>query len=112
MSDYMMHSDIRGLIEFQRESIVSKTVFASDRTKVVLMALDAGQELSEHTAAMPAIIHLLEGQANVTLGPDAHDLAAGAWVHMPPHLAHSVRAVTPTVLLLTLLKAGAGAKSA
>lgn len=99
-----VHRTLAELIAIQPDSIVSKTVFAGDHAKVVLMALDAGQELSEHTAAMPAVIHLLEGEADVTLGEDAHRLAAGAWVHMPANLRHSVRAVAPTVLLLTLFK--------
>ena len=103
---YDAHGNIRDLIEFQADSIVSKTVFAGDHTKVVLMALDTGQELSEHTAAMPAVIHLLEGEADVGLVDDMHRLAAGAWVHMPENLRHSVRAVAPTVLLLTLFKKG------
>ena len=106
MSEYTINENIRGAIEIQKDSIVSKTVLASDHAKVVLMALDAGQELSEHTAAMPAVIHLLEGQADVRLGDDEHRLSAGAWVHMPANLRHAVRAVTPTVLLLTLFKKG------
>lgn len=91
-------------IALQKESIVSKTVYVDDYVKVVLMALDAGQELSEHTASMPAIIHLLEGDADVTLGQDAHRLKAGAWVHMPANLTHSVCAISPTIFLLLLLK--------
>lgn len=106
MSEYTAHHNLPGLIAIQADSIVSKTVFAGDHTKVVLMALDTGQELSEHNAAMPAVIHLLEGEAEVTLGGDAHRLSAGAWVHMPANLRHSVRAVAPTVLLLTLFKKG------
>jgi quercetin dioxygenase-like cupin family protein len=48
----------------------------------------------------------LEGQADVRLGDDEHRLSAGAWVHMPANLRHAVRALTPTVLLLTLFKKG------
>ena len=110
MTEYTLHENVRGMIEIQKDSIVSKTVLGTDRTKVVLMALDAGQELSEHTAAMPAVIHMLEGQARVTLGDDVHELGAGAWVHMSAHLRHCVQAVTPTVLLLTLFKNGNSAQ--
>ena len=104
MPDYTLTENLRSAIEIQKDSIVSKTVFASEHTKVVLMALDTGQELSEHTAAMPALIHLLEGTAEVSLGEDVHRLEAGAWVHMPANLRHAVKAVAPTVLLLTLFK--------
>lgn len=91
-------------VAIQSQSIVSKTVFAGEHAKVVLMALDAGQELSEHTAAMPAVIHILEGTSRIGLGGEVHELGSGAWIHMPANLRHSVRAITPTKLLLTLFK--------
>ncbi|NUM53779.1 MAG: cupin domain-containing protein [Candidatus Hydrogenedentes bacterium] len=106
MSEYALTNDVRNAITYQSESIVSKTVFAGEHAKVVVMALDAGQELSEHTAAMPAAIHVLEGEAEVTLGSDLHRLKAGAWVHMDANLRHAVRAIAPTTLLLTLFKKG------
>ena len=104
MSSYSLMPALTDDIAVQANSIVSKTAYADDAVKVVLMALDAGQELSEHTAAMPAVIEILKGQSRVTLGENAHELRAGAWVHMHAHLRHSVAAITPTVLLLTLLK--------
>ena len=104
MGSYSIVPALTDEIAIQPDSIVSKTVYADEAVKVVLMALDAGQELSEHTAAMPADIQILSGQARVSLGDDAHDLQSGAWVHMHAHLRHSVVANTPTILLLTLLK--------
>jgi len=101
---YTLVKSIIDEIAIQKESIVSRTVYMDDALKVVLMALDAGQELSEHTASMPAVIQLLRGKSNVTLGSDVHSLAEGAWVHMPANLTHSVSAIEPTVLLLLLLK--------
>lgn len=104
MSTYTLLRGISGEIQLQKDSIVSKTAYQDEHVKAVLMALDAGQELSEHTASMPAIIHLLQGDARVTLGEDPHELGAGAWIHMPANLKHSVAAKSPTVLLLLLLK--------
>jgi quercetin dioxygenase-like cupin family protein len=103
-ANYVLISRLDSVIEQQKDSIVSKTVYVDDHVKAVLMALDTGQELSEHTASMPAIIHFLEGEADVTLGQDAHRLKTGAWVHMPANLTHSVCAISPTVFLLVLLK--------
>lgn len=104
MTMYSLINDITANIQIQTNSIVSKTAYQDEHVKAVLMALDAGQELSEHTASMPAIIHLLQGEARVSLGEDSHELQAGAWVHMPANLKHSVAAKNPTVLLLLLLK--------
>jgi quercetin dioxygenase-like cupin family protein len=53
---------------------------------------------------MPALLHFLQGDATVTLGDDRHEAKAGAWVHMPAALKHSIQATTPLVMLLVLLK--------
>jgi quercetin dioxygenase-like cupin family protein len=86
------------------DGILSRTLYADDRLKVVGFGFAAGEELSEHTAAVPAVMHFLSGEADITLGGDHRAAAAGAWVHMPAGLKHSVRAKTPVVMLLSLLK--------
>ena len=85
------------------DSIVSRTVYSNDRMKVILFAFAAGQELSEHTAARPAIIHILEGEADVTLGGDAFSAGRGFWAHMAPQLPHSIYARTQVAMLLLMV---------
>lgn len=91
-------------VNIVENSTVSKTVHQSDRVKAVLFGFAAGQELSEHTARVPAIMHILEGQAHVTLGEDSVEASAGFWVHMDAHLPHSISARTDTKMLLTMLR--------
>ncbi len=86
------------------DGILSRTLYADERVKVVQFAFAAGQELSEHTAAVPAILQILRGEARLTLGDDSVDVCPGAWSHMPAHLPHSVLAKTPVVMLLVLLR--------
>ncbi|MEO2032766.1 MAG: hypothetical protein ABGZ35_11840 [Planctomycetaceae bacterium] len=50
------------------------------------------------------ILHLIQGEATVTLGDDAVEAQAGTWIHMPANLQHSVQTKTPVVMLLLLLK--------
>lgn len=88
----------------QANSIISRTLYKDEHVKVIEFGFDAGQELSEHTSSRAAIIQIAQGEATVTLGDEAYELVAGAWVHMQPHLKHSVRAKTPLVILLTLLE--------
>jgi quercetin dioxygenase-like cupin family protein len=86
------------------EVTLSRTLFQDELLKVVLFGFSAGQELSEHTASMPAIMHFLTGESDVTLGPDRVAANAGTWIHMAPQLPHSIRAKTSVVMLLSLLK--------
>jgi quercetin dioxygenase-like cupin family protein len=86
------------------DSTVSRTVLDDDHLKVVVFGFDTGQELSEHTASMPAILHFIQGEVELILGDDQRQAGAGSWAHMPAHLPHSVKALTPTVMLLYLIK--------
>ncbi|MBC8504858.1 MAG: cupin domain-containing protein [Anaerolineales bacterium] len=91
------------LPEIPDDSIVSRTFYEDDQLKGILFGFAAGQELSEHTAAKPAILHFIEGQARLTLGDDEKSAGPGTWVHMAPHLPHSVVAESRLVMLLILL---------
>ena len=88
--------------------ILSRTVFQDDSVKAVVFGFGTGQELSEHTSARPAIIHILSGRAMIGLGTDRIDAGPGTWIHMAPQLSHSVQATEPTVTLLLLLRTPAG----
>ena len=85
------------------DGILSRTMYRDETVKAVLVGMDAGQQLSEHTASRPAIVHILQDRGHLTLGDEAYAVGAGAWVHMPARLRHSLRAETPLVLLLLLL---------
>ena len=85
-------------------SIVSRTILQDGDLKGILFGFDAGQTLSEHTASVPAIIHILEGECDITLGEEKHPSStAGAWMHMPAKMPHSILAKTPLRMLLLML---------
>ena len=86
------------------DSIISRTLYSDGQLKTILFAFAPGQELSEHTAAQMAILHFVEGEADLTLGEDTMSAQAGTWVHMPPHLPHSIVAKTSVVMLLLMVK--------
>lgn len=91
------------LPEVPTESIVSRKLFSGAGAKVTLFGFAAGEELTEHTAAAPAILHFLTGTAILTLGNDVSTAIAGTWVYMPAHLAHGIQAQTAVTMLLYLL---------
>lgn len=98
-------ADVQALLpDIPADSIVSRTVHNSDELKVTLFGFAAGQELSEHTAASPAVLHFLAGEAHLTLGQDEMAAGPGAWVYMPAQLPHSIVAQTAVTMLLYLLK--------
>jgi quercetin dioxygenase-like cupin family protein len=85
------------------DSIISRAISTSDGVKTILFAFAPGQELSEHTSAKTAILHFIQGEADLTLGDDAMSAQAGTWVQMPPHLPHSIKAHSEVLMLLTMI---------
>jgi quercetin dioxygenase-like cupin family protein len=104
---YELLTDLAHQIDLPADGTFSRTVHQDERLKVVLFAFSAGQELSEHTASTPAIMHFLSGEADVTLGDEKASASAGTWIHISAQLPHSIRTKTPVVMLLSLLKGGA-----
>jgi quercetin dioxygenase-like cupin family protein len=93
-----------GFAEVPSAGTLSRTVHQDEDVKVVAFGFAAGEELSEHTASMPAIIHILRGHMDLVLGGEEVDGPEGTWVHMASGLPHALRAREPTAMLLTLLK--------
>ncbi len=106
-TDYTHFGDLAKELAIPDDGTLTRTLHNDDSTKVVLFGFSTGQELSEHTASMPAILHFLDGQAGVTLGDDTIEAGPGTWVHMPANLPHSIEAKTPVMMLLLLLKQSA-----
>jgi quercetin dioxygenase-like cupin family protein len=101
---YTYISDLSELItDIPTDSILSRTFFENENAKVIQFGFAKGQELSEHTASKPAVLHFLAGEAEVTLGDDPVTAQEGTWIHMPANLPHSVVAKTPVVMLLMLI---------
>jgi quercetin dioxygenase-like cupin family protein len=103
-AEYNVLADLANQIETPRDGTLSRTIHQDDHLKAVLFAFSPGQELSEHTASTPAVLHFLSGEANVALGGDCVDARPGTWIHMPAQLPHSIRAKSATTMLLLLLK--------
>jgi quercetin dioxygenase-like cupin family protein len=92
------------ITEIQPDSILSRTIFSNQKLKVILFDFAEGQELSEHTATKPALLHFLEGDARLTVGEKEYLARPGTWVQMEPNLTHSVYAQTQVLMLLILIE--------
>ncbi len=92
--------------------ILSLTVHDGDGLRLVLFGFATGEELSEHTAARPAVVHVLTGDADISVGGVRRSLGPGAWIHMPADTPHSIRAVSPLTIALYLLGPTAAAGTA
>ncbi|MCA9113288.1 MAG: cupin domain-containing protein [Planctomycetaceae bacterium] len=103
-SSYTHIVDLAQEVELPEDGILTRTLFNDDDVKAVIFGFGQSEELSEHTASRPAILHVLQGEAVLTLGDETVSASPGTWIHMPANLKHSVQATTPVIMLLLLLK--------
>lgn len=82
----------------------SAVLLENSKTKVILFAFAAGSGLAEHVAPYDATIHLVSGQATLTVGEESVVGKPGTWIQMVAKTPHSIKAESPVVMLLTLVK--------
>jgi len=92
------------LVQYQAGSVVSRTLISEKAGTVTLFAFDEGEGLSEHTAPFDAMVHILEGEAEVTISGDALRLKQGEMVIMPANQPHALRGLTRFKMLLTMIR--------
>jgi quercetin dioxygenase-like cupin family protein len=110
-SPFTYIADLAAQAAAPADGILSRTVLADGRVKAVLFGFAPGQELSEHTASVPAVLQFVSGEAEVGLGDETRPAGPGTWIHMPAGLKHAIRARTPVVVMLLMLRGGeAGGK--
>jgi quercetin dioxygenase-like cupin family protein len=91
-------------IDFQDGAVVSRTVVKKPAGTVTLFAFDKGEGLSEHTTPHDALVQVLEGTAEITVGGEASTVRSGESILMPADVPHALRAVDRFKMLLTMIK--------
>ncbi len=101
-----VHVDLAEKLEIPEEGTLSKVLYSDDRIRVVGFAFDAGQELSEHTATIPVVVQVVSGRFRFDVGDESWEIGPSSWMHLDASVPHSVVALEPSRLLLTLLRGG------
>jgi quercetin dioxygenase-like cupin family protein len=96
---------IADLVSYQEDSVVSRQITKADSGNVTLFAFDTGQELSEHTAPFDALVHILDGTAEISISGQIYTLSAGDAIVMPANQPHAVKASNRFKMLLTMIRA-------
>ena len=95
---------VAAMVEYQGGAVVSRQITKSEGGNVTLFAFDQGQELSEHTAPYDALLHVLEGEAEITISGKPFLLRTGEAIIMPANESHAVKATRKFKMILTMIK--------
>lgn len=95
---------VADMVSYQEGTVVSRILMKGKTGSVTLFAFAAGQELSEHTTPYDALVHLVDGEAAITVGGRPYRVCAGQTLLMPAHQPHALRADSPFKMLLTMIR--------
>ena len=88
------------------QATTSRVAVDNDVLRVVLFAFDTGEQLTEHTAAMPALVQLVRGTMRFEVTGEVHELRSGDCVYLAAHEPHALTAHEPCLMSLTLVRGG------
>lgn len=92
------------LVSYADGSIVSAQLTRNDAGNITLFGFDAEQGLSEHSAPFDAVVQVLDGEGDFTIGGTRHRVAKGQMLIMPANVPHAVFAVTRMKMMLIMIK--------
>jgi quercetin dioxygenase-like cupin family protein len=95
---------VADLVNYQDGSIVSREIVKKSTGLVTVFAFDEGQGLSEHTSPFDALVHVLDGEAEISIGGKQHNLLAGEIILMPAQQPHALKALKRFKMILTMIR--------
>ena len=78
------------------------TIYVVDRANGRIRRVGVDGQVT--TVAGVGQMEIIEGEATITLDQEVVEGRPGTWIHLPASTPHSVVAVSPLLMLLTLLK--------
>ena len=104
-----MNSEVKAsrlvtLLNYQDQSVVSKTLIEKKTGTVTLFAFDQEQGLSEHTAPFDAMVYVLDGEVEIKISGNPFLLKEGDMIIMPANEPHALKAVKKFKMMLTMIR--------
>jgi quercetin dioxygenase-like cupin family protein len=96
--------NLEEMVEYSSGGVISKQVLKNPSGNITLFSFEQGQGLSEHTAPFDAIVQVLDGEAEITIGGNSNLVKKGESIIMPANITHALQAVERFKMLLTMLK--------
>lgn len=94
---------LKELIQYEDGQVSSLTLASKPGVGVTLLAFDAGEAISTHAAGGDAMVVVLEGDVEITVGGVLHTLHEGDTIVMPCGIPHALKSLTRYKMLLTVV---------
>lgn len=95
--------ELGSLVDYHEGQVVSRTLAQNDAVSITLFAFDAGEEISSHKSGGDAMVTVIEGRAQITIGDNQYSVEAGKTIVMPAGIPHAVAADGRFKMLLVVV---------
>jgi quercetin dioxygenase-like cupin family protein len=99
-----LKTSLLDVVVYQDGAVVSKTLIDKKTGTVTLFAFGAGQGLSEHTAPFDAMVHVLDGEAEIRISDKTFRLQPGEIIVIPANEPHALKAIDRFKMILTMIR--------
>lgn len=95
--------EMEALVEYQKGQVVSRTLSQGRNLSLTLFAFDKGEEISSHSSGGDAMVYLLDGEAEITIGEEVFTVKKGETIVMPSGVPHALLAKEQFKMLLVVV---------
>ncbi|WP_035293337.1 cupin domain-containing protein [Clostridium sp. KNHs214] len=101
--DFAKPLEMEALVDYQEGRVISRTLAQGRPLSVTLFAFDKGEEISSHSAGGDAMVYILDGEAEITIGEEKFNVKKGETIVMPAQVPHALLATERFKMLLTVV---------
>jgi len=91
------------VVDYQKNAVVSKTIFHNKSGSITIFAFDKNEGLSEHTAPFDALVYILDGKVEITIAGNPTLVSMGEMLLMPKGEPHALKAVEAFKMVLVMM---------
>jgi quercetin dioxygenase-like cupin family protein len=95
---------LKDLVAYQPGTVASRMIVFREAGNITLFSFDEGEGLSEHTAPFDAVVTILEGECEVWVAGETHNMKEGQTIIFPANKPHALSAVTRFKMMLTMIR--------
>ncbi|MDK2934572.1 MAG: hypothetical protein PWP27_2382 [Clostridiales bacterium] len=101
--DFSKVLEMEALVQYQKGQVVSRTLAQGKPVSVTLFAFDKGEEISSHSSSGDALVYILDGQSEITIGEEKFNVKKGETIVMPAGIPHALLATEQFKMLLIVV---------
>lgn len=95
--------EMETLVEYQKGQVISRTFAQGKNLSLTIFAFDKGEEISSHSAKGDAMVYILDGEADITIGDEIFNVKKGETIVMPAGIPHALLAKEQFKMLLVVV---------